>query len=132
MFRVGISLGERTILTIEINGVVPDALENVAAAVAGDVGAELLGLVHADLEDAEQWDGHDGEDDGKAAESPPPADVVVESLGGLGSSEGGDNVRGRGEGVGQTSVLQLGDIGSEDVHTESHASESDGVEDLGG
>ena len=66
MVRVGISLGGRTILTIEINSVVPDALENVAAAVARDVGAELLGLVHADLEDAEQRDGHDGEDDGEA------------------------------------------------------------------
>lgn len=129
MFECGYLLaGGR--LTIEINSVVPDALENVAAAVARDVSAELLGLVHADLEDAEQRDGHDGEDDGKAAESPPPADVVVESLGGLGSGEGRDNVRGRGEGVCQASVLQLGDIGREDVHTECHASKSDAVEDL--
>lgn len=119
-------------LTIEIHNVVPDALENVTAAVARHKSAQLLGLVHAENQDADQRDGHDREDDGKAAESPPPADVCVEPLGSLGAGKGGDDVRGRREGVGQSSILELGDVGCEHVHAECHPSEPDAVEDLRG
>lgn len=117
-------------LTVEFHDIVPDALEDITAAVTGNESAELLGLVHADLQDAEQRDGHDREDDGEGAESPPPADVVVKSLRCLGAGESGDDIGRRGESVSQTSVLELGDIGREDVHAECHSSESDGVEDL--
>jgi hypothetical protein len=117
-------------LTVEIYDIVPDALKDVTSAVARDKSAELLGLVHVDLQDAEQGDGHDREDDSEDAKSPPPADVVVEPLGCLGPGERGDHVRRGGESIGQPSVLQLGDVGREDVHAECHSSKADGVEDL--
>ena len=54
----------------------------------------------------------------------------MEPLGDLGSSEGGDDIGGRGIGVCETSVLEVRCIGGEDIDGEDHTRESDCCEYL--
>lgn len=119
-------------LTVKLNDIVPDALAQGPVGLLGGDDALLLGLAQVELEDEEQGRSDDREDDGEAAEAPAPADVFVKVLGGLGPGEGGDHVGGRGEGEGQAAVLQLGDVGGDDVDAVRHAAEAERVEDVGG
>lgn len=82
------------------------------------------------LEDAVHGSGDDGEDDGEAAKTPSPVDVLKELLGRLGSGESSHHVRGGGEGVGETSVLELSGIGRDDIDTVGEAGPANLPEDL--
>lgn len=117
-------------LTIELDGIVPDALKPGPAAALGGQNAFLLGLAKVELQHEIQRRSDDGEDDGKGSKAPSPANVLEKRLGRLGSGEGGDDVGGRGKGVRQASVLELGGIGSDDIDTEGHAAKAQVVEDL--
>lgn len=118
-------------LTIEVYNVVPDTLGNRPAAVARDISAVLLGLVDAELQDTEQRNGHNREDDSKAAKAPSPADIVIESLRRLGAGESSNDVRRGSEGVRQPSILQLRDIGRNDIYCECHSTKPYAIEHLG-
>ena len=119
-------------LTVKLDAVVPDALDPRAARLFGSKHALLLGLAEVELEHKIQRGGDDGEDDGKGAEAPSPVDVLEEILGGLGAGEGGDHVGRGGEGVRETSVLELGSVGRDDIDAEGHAAEAEAVKDLEG
>ena len=123
-------VGARRRLTVELDDVVPDALDPGPAAALGDQDSFLLGLAKVELEHEIQRRSNDGEDDGKGSEAPSPADVLEKRLGRLGSGEGGDDVGGRGKGIRQASVLELGGIGGDDIDTKGHAAKAQVVEDL--
>ena len=117
-------------LTVKLDAVVPDALDPRATRLFGSKHALLLGLAEVELEHKVQRGGDDGEDDGEAPEAPSPIDVREKVLGRLGTGEGCDHVRGGGEGIRETSVLELGRIGGDDIDAEGHAAEAEGVKDL--
>lgn len=91
----------------------------------------LLGPVEIDFQHREQRNGHEWCDDRECAEGPSPAtDILLESLSGSGSCKSGNHVRRRGEGEGESTILQARGIdGNDDIGVDS-ASGSDGGEDL--
>lgn len=118
-------------LTVELKNPEPDTLEEVASTVLfDDHGIALLSLRQIELQDEEQRGGNDREDNGKGSVGPSPTGVSVELIRYLWSSKGSDDIWGRGEGVRKGSVLQLGDISGDDVHTELHTTETKVVEHL--
>jgi len=118
-------------LTIKFQAVVPDALQPCPTTSLFGQSAMTLGFTKVVLQHEEQRCRHDREDDGEAAKSPPPADVVVEVIRGLGSRECGDHVRRGCESVRQPSVLQSRGVRRDDIDAVCHAAEPDGVEYLG-
>lgn len=112
--------------TVKLNKVVLDALQQGAAAGFLNQQALFLCLSHVELEHDVQRRGDQREDDGECAKAPSPVVVlVVEVIGGLGTSKRGDDIGRGGEGVGQSSVLQLGRVGGDDIHTVCHAAKTD-------
>ena len=89
-----------------------------------------LSLLEMHLQNEEKRSSNEWEDDGEGTESPSPADFVVKFIGHLGTCESRDNIRGRSECVSKTSILELGDIGCDDINAVDQTSESAGVEDL--
>lgn len=87
-------------------------------------------LLEMHLQDEEKRSGNEWKDDGESTKSPSPADFVVELIRDLGTCESRNNIRRRGKCVSQTSILELGDIGCDDIDAVDQTSESDGVEDL--
>ncbi len=112
--------------TVKFNKVVLDALQQGAAAGFLNQQTLFLCLAHVELEHDVQRGSNKGEDDGERAKAPSPVVVfVVEVIGSLGTSERGDDIGRRGKGVGQPSILQLGRVGGDNVHTVCHAAETD-------
>lgn len=108
----------------------PDALRKGPATARPGDDALVVGFLKVGLQQKVERGGDDGQNDGEAAETPSPVDVEVEALGSLGSGEGGNHVRGRGEGKGDTSVPQVCGIGREHTNGVDDASETDLVENL--
>lgn len=82
------------------------------------------------LEEAVHGSGDNGEDNGEAAKAPSPVNVLKKLLGRLGSGESSHHVRGRGEGVSETSVLELGGIGRDDIDAVGETGPANLPEDL--
>jgi hypothetical protein len=119
------------ILTVELHSPVAHILEEVTTTWLLDSVALSLCLTKSGLEDEVQWRGDDREDNRPAAQTPSPTNLVVELVGDLGTSECGDDVGRGSEGKRQTSVLQFGSIGGDDINGILHTTEADIVEDLG-
>jgi hypothetical protein len=108
----------------------PNALGESALGLLLSQHALALGVAKGELENEEQGRSDEGEDDGENTEAPAPVDGLEEALGGLGTGKCRDNVGRGGEGIGETTILELGRVGSDDVDREGHAREAQGVEDL--
>lgn len=107
-----------------------NTLDESPSARLPDNKALLLGLVKVIFQDEEQRSSNKRENDCPATVTPSPADVGVELICDLGSGKCGDNKRRGCEGVSQSSVLQLGQIGGHDIDTIFHAGEAHIVEDI--
>jgi hypothetical protein len=118
-------------LTIEFLGIEPNILQESPAARLLDYKTVLSGLLKVALQDEVKRGGNNGEDDGERAKGPSPANIFVEALRSLGTSESCDDVWRGGESVSQTSILQLGNIGGDDINAVCHTSKSNAVEDVG-
>lgn len=116
--------------TIKLHDTPHDGLGPGTAAVLTYEETSLLGLVEVPLEEAVHGQGDEGEDDGEATKAPSPVDVLKELLSRLGSGESGHHVRGGGESVGETSVLELGGIGRDDIDTIGEARPANLPKDL--
>lgn len=118
-------------LTIKLNRIEPDALKNGSVALLPSGNTVFLGATQVDLQQKVKRSAHNGENNGKSAESPAPV-RAIEALCSLWASESGDNVRRRSKGVRKTSVLQLGRVGGNDIHAVDDSTGSNQEEDIGG
>src|SRR5690349_23089867 len=125
-----LNLVTASLLTIELHSVMPDTLQYCPTTLFPRQETVSLSLAKIELQQKIQRGGHEGEDDRKAAETPAPVDIVVESLRCLCSSECRDHIRRRCEGVCQSSILQSGGISRDHIHAICHASESNVVKHL--
>lgn len=94
-----------------------------------NAGLSCLALIV--VEDEQDWQGDHRSDDGKRAESPLPSAVVVELLCRSWAGEGGENIWRRRESEGESTILDSGGIGDEDLENVGHTVESEPVEALG-
>lgn len=119
-------------LTIKLDDVMPDALNQGTATRFLDNQTLLSGSTKGSKEDEEERGSNDREDDGKDAKTPAPVNLIEpELLRGLGARKCGDYVGRRGECVGETSILYLGGIGGDNIHAIGDAHKADVVEDVG-
>ncbi len=83
------------------------------------------------VQDEEDRERDYGGDDGEGSVAPGPAARLEEGLCGAGADERRYDVGGGGEGEDESSVLEAGGVGHEDVEDVGHAVEPGPVEDLG-
>lgn len=83
------------------------------------------------VEDEQNWQGDHRSDDGERAEGPLPSAVLVELLCRSWASEGGEDVWRGGESEGESTILDSGGIGNEDLENVGHAVETEPVKALG-
>ena len=120
-------------LTVKLVKSPPDATEKATASSGLGNCTVLKSLAQVDLEHKEQGNSDTGQDEGDPTETPSPVlDISNKGGSSLGTSKRGDHVRRRSKGKSQTSVPQVGRIGSENTDSVDHASETDRIEDLCG
>ena len=117
-------------LTIQLNNVEPHALDESAAAGSLDNVTSLDSLAQVVLKNQKERTSDDGEDNGENTETPLQANRVEDIVGGLGTTECGDDVGRGGESVCETSTLEHGRIGSHDINGIGHTTGTERVEDL--
>lgn len=92
--------------------------------------ALLFGFVEIVSQQEVQRSTGKGSNEGVSGITPRPANIRKHSIGSIRPSKGGDHVRGRGEGVGESSILQSGCISCDDVDAVDEARETNTVKDL--
>ena len=118
-------------LTVKEHKVVGEALEKSAIGrlLWYNTGPSRLALIV--VEDEQNWQGNYRSDDGERAKSPLPSAVLVELLCRSWASEGGEDIWRGGKSKGESTILDSGGIGDEDLENVGHAVESEPIEALG-
>lgn len=117
-------------LTIKLLDDVYNLLRPGPATLLADDYAFLLGPAQILPQDEIQGQSDTGENDGPAPDTPLPADIVVESFGGLGSRKRRNHRRRRCECKRQPSISEVGDVGGEYVPAVREPPKTDRVKDL--
>lgn len=116
--------------TIKLPEVVHDTLPEGSSTFFLNQNTPLDSPVLIAPENVKNWHGNHRSDDGESAIAPVPATCAEEGFSRARTNEGGDDVGGRREGEDQSSILQGGSVGHENIKNISHAVESDPVEYL--
>lgn len=94
------------VLTVKLNGPVPDALKYRPTTGSLDTVTLLLSLVQIPFQDTIQRHGNNRRNDCPATEAPSPRDLIVEFTGNLWTGKGCNNVWRRGKGVSKGTIPQ--------------------------